>query len=377
LSLDQRFQASRLETNPLFNERKLKLGTFSTNLDYGAAITTLDGTLKIDWPSTLTLARIADEMEFEALVPVGRWKGFGGVTNFNGPGFETFSWAAGIGASTTYPAVFATSHIPTVHPVMAAKQATTIDHITNGRFALNVVNGWSQPEFDMFGISLAGNATRYEMAQEWIDVIKRLWTEEDEFDFEGKFYTVRKGYLQPKPIQTPHPVIMSAPTSLRGREWAARNADVVFAYLHSRVLDTGASIVKTYREKAREFGREVQVWTVAYVVQGETEQEAKDLLHEYVDLKGDWQAAENMARGMGLDTKALPKAIGQEYLRNLIGGWGGYPIVGTKEQIVETLKALSERVGVDGVLLSWARYEAGMREFRQKTLPLLVQAGLR
>ena len=146
---------TRRWTNPLYNNRKLKLGTFSTNLEGGCAITPMDGTLKADWPSTLTLARMADVMEFEALVPVGRWRGFGGVTNFNGPGFESYSWAAGIGASTNYSSVFATSHVPTVHPIMAAKQGATIDHITGGRFTLNVVTGWHKPEIEMFGIPLA------------------------------------------------------------------------------------------------------------------------------------------------------------------------------------------------------------------------------
>src|SRR5438128_2374605 len=80
------------------------------------------GVLKAEWPSTLALAQMGDAMDFEALVPVGRWKGFGGVTNFNGAGFESFTWAAGIGASTRRAGIFATSHVPTMHPVMAAKQ---------------------------------------------------------------------------------------------------------------------------------------------------------------------------------------------------------------------------------------------------------------
>ena len=78
----------RRRTNPVFNDRKLKLGTFGTNLDRGCAISTIDGVLEINWPNTLELARISEEMEFEALVPIGRWHGFGGVTNFNGPGFR-------------------------------------------------------------------------------------------------------------------------------------------------------------------------------------------------------------------------------------------------------------------------------------------------
>src|SRR5579871_5646881 len=98
----------REASNPLFSNRKLKLGTFSSNLSGGCAISTIDGTLEATWDNTLELARLADAMEFEALVPVGRWKGFGGVTDFNGQGFETFSWAAGIAGATKSPGIFAT-----------------------------------------------------------------------------------------------------------------------------------------------------------------------------------------------------------------------------------------------------------------------------
>ena len=94
----------RRKTNPVFNDRKLKLGTFGTNLDRGCAISTIDRVLDINWPNTLELARISEQMEFEALVPIGRWRGFGGVTNFNGPGFECFSWAAGSAPPPSIPA---------------------------------------------------------------------------------------------------------------------------------------------------------------------------------------------------------------------------------------------------------------------------------
>jgi FMNH2-dependent dimethyl sulfone monooxygenase len=373
----RKLERSRQESNPLYNDRKLKLGTFCTNLDYGAAMSTIDGTLRIDWPSTLSLAKLADEMQFEAIVPVARWRGFGGVTNFNGPGFETYSWAAGIGASTTYSTVFATSHISTVHPIMAAKQATTIDHITGGRFALNVVTGWNAPEIEMFGIDMPEHDTRYDMALEWLEIIKRLWTEDEEFDFQGKFYRVRKGYLQPKPIQKPYPVVMNAGGSPRGREWAARYADVAFVNMDSHDLDACKARVDGYRKLARDHGREIQVWTNTYVVQGETEKDAKDLLREYIDEKGDWEAAENLVNTMGLNALTFPKEVMQEMKRHFIGGWAGFPIVGTREQIVDTMLTLSRKVGLDGILLAWARYEPGMREFRDKTLPLVTQAGLR
>jgi alkanesulfonate monooxygenase SsuD/methylene tetrahydromethanopterin reductase-like flavin-dependent oxidoreductase (luciferase family) len=59
-----------------------------------------------------------------------------------------------------------------------------------------------------------------------------------------------------------------------------------------------------------------------------------------------------------------------------IQGWGGLPIVGTREQVVDTLATLS-KAGLDGLLVAFPRYEEGLRDFRDKTYPLLQQAGLR
>src|SRR5262249_50019233 len=177
--------------NPLYSDRKLKLGTFSSNLSGGCAISKIDGVLKADWPSTMALARMSDAMEFEALVPVGRWKGFGGPTNFNGQGFECFTWAAGVGASTKKSGIFSTSHVPPIHPIMAAHTVATTDHITGGRFNLNIVTGWYQPEIEMFGEPMMDHDLRYDRAAEWLEVIKLLWTREEEFDFSGKYYNVK------------------------------------------------------------------------------------------------------------------------------------------------------------------------------------------
>ena len=98
----------RRDTNPALSTRKLKLGTFQTNLDSGCVMSDLDGRLDLTWPNTVKLAKFADEMEFEALVPVARWAGFGGKTNPQGPGFECYSWAAGISASTQKSGVVST-----------------------------------------------------------------------------------------------------------------------------------------------------------------------------------------------------------------------------------------------------------------------------
>ncbi|MEE2661963.1 MAG: LLM class flavin-dependent oxidoreductase [Pseudomonadota bacterium] len=367
----------RRETNPLYNDRKLKLGTFSTNLAFAGALTTVDGTHNATWPDVLELARLADDMEFEAIVPVARWRGFGGLTNAAGPGFETFTWAAGVGAATTYPCIFATSHVPLTHPITAAKQMAVIDHITGGRTCLNVVTGWNRPEIEMFGVDLIEHDDRYDMAEEWLTIIDRLWTEDEEFDHQGEYFTINRGYLEPKPIQTPRPVVMNAGGSDRGRHYAAKFADVSFVPPKSREYAVLKDMVSSYYGLGRnEYDNELQMWTNCYVVQGETEQEARDKLRYYIHEKGDWEAGGRLVETMGINAETFTDEEMVGMKAHFMAGWGGFPLVGTKEQIVDKMIKLTD-CGFNGLLLTWIKFEEEMREFMTQTYPLLQQAGVR
>jgi dimethylsulfone monooxygenase len=372
-------QSDRSAVNPVFSGRKLKLGTFQTNLDSGCVMSGLEGRLEITWPNTLALAMFADEMEFEAIVPVARWRGFGGAHNPQGPGFEAYTWAAGIAASTAQSGIVSTSHVSLNHPITAAKQCAAIDHISNGRFTLNVVCGWNGPEMEMFDLPLTSHDDRYARAEEWLSIVRRLWTEDEDFDHEGRFYRIKKGYLQPKPIQKPYPAIMNAGSSERGRHFAAKNCDLIYTVLRNDDFDALKAHIDSYHRLAgEEYERRVRVWTLATIVQAETEKEARRFYDYYVHEKGDWAAAGNMVDAMSAEINA--RSFTPEQKRAIaelfVAGWGGYPLIGTKEQIVDGLSRLS-RMGLDGVLLSWPRFVDGMREFRDVTLPLLKQAGLR
>ena len=68
---------------------------------------------------------------------------------------------------------------------------------------------------------------------------------------------------------------------------------------------------------------------------------------------------------MGMNAKTMPPAVLQAMKESFVAGWSGYPLIGTREQVVDGLKTLSS-MGLDGVLLSWPRFEDGMREFQQK-----------
>ena len=371
-------QKDRRETNPAFSTRRLKLGTFQTNLDSGCVMSYLDGRLDITWPNTVRLAKLADEMEFEALVPVARWQGWGGKTNPQGPGFEAYTWAAGISGATEKAGVISTSHITINHPIIAAKQCAVVDHISNGRFTLNIVTGWVQPEIEMFGQPMLSHEERYACADEWIAIVKRLWTEDESFDHDGRYFKIKKGYLAPKPIQYPHPAIMNAGASELGRHYAVKNCDLVFTVIRTGGLDECRAHVQAYHTLAREYGREIKVWTLVNIVQGETEKEARDFYNYYVHQQGDWDAAKNMVEIFSLETnkRNVPPERIKPLQEAFIQGWGGLPVVGTREQVVDTLATLS-KAGLDGLLVAFPRYEQGLRDFRDKTYPLLQQAGLR
>src|SRR5262249_33760570 len=100
MSMPQMESETQRTLNPLFNDNKLKLGLFGVNVSNGCAITTVDGRHKVTWPTNLAIAQTADRYGYEALVPVARWCGFGGESNFNGTNFETYTWAAALAHAT-------------------------------------------------------------------------------------------------------------------------------------------------------------------------------------------------------------------------------------------------------------------------------------
>src|ERR1700689_340524 len=120
----------------LGEENKLKLALFGINLRGGVTLSDVEGKIEARWDENLRLARHADRIGLDAVVPVARWRGYGGGSNPRGGSFGAFFWATGLLASTQRIQVFATCHVPLAHPVLAAKMAATADHVSGGRFGL-------------------------------------------------------------------------------------------------------------------------------------------------------------------------------------------------------------------------------------------------
>ena len=362
-------------TNPLFNRNRMKLGIIAMNCSHGSTITTAENTWEMNWPDTREVAMMADRAGLEVLLPVARWKGYGGPTNFNNRTFETYTWASAVAAVTDYSCVFSTSHVPLIHPVAAAKQCATIDHISGGRFGLNVVCGWFKNEFEMFGAEWREHGVRYEYATEWLDFARKLWTQEGEFDFRGPLVRreERLERAQAGAVGDPGDERRRLPA---GQHFAATQADMNFVILKEHEAEAGKAQIGKLKAMAREAGREIQSWIHVYVVCRDTDAEAEDYLDYYVRRKGDYEAVNNLLEIFGMQSRTLdPKAL-DEFRFHFIAGHGGYPLVGTPETIVAEIDKLID-IGIDGVLMSWVDYRTELAQWIDRVMPLMEQAGQR
>jgi dimethylsulfone monooxygenase len=370
-------EVSQRERAQMGSCNRLKLGLFGANCSSGRAVTMVPERWSGSWPDCLALARMADEFGIEFMLPIGRWKGYGGDSDYQGATFETVTWAAGLLAATRHLTVFGTVHAPLIPPLIAAKEFVTADHIGEGRFGLNVVCGWNEGEFEMFGATLRDHETRYDYAQEWFEVIKLAWSPQEEFDFAGQFIVVQAGRAKPKPYGGSRPLIMNAGASPTGQAFAIRNCDALFSNISNGIsFEETAQHVKNVRSQARAAGREMDVYTVGVVTCRSTAREATEYYRHCVVDNADWRAVDNiLAMRNVTPDKHAPEEF--QHLRNhQANGMGGLPLVGDPDRIASELSQLAA-AGLTGIAVSFVNYLDELPYFCAEVLPRLARLGLR
>lgn len=362
--------------NPVVDSpNRLKLGVFGLNVSGGCSMTDMPETLKVTWPESRRIAQAADAAGIEAVIPVSRWRGMGGNVNFNHRNFETLTWAAGLAAVTDQISVFATVHLPTTHPVRAAKEVATVDHISDGRFCLNMVAGWNETEISMFGVAQKEHDERYDYADDWLTVCKELWTREGDFEHDGPFFQVPNAYSEPKPVQRPGPVLMSAGNSERGQHFAAKHTDLNFVVAPD--IETAGVLARQVKQLARDtYGREIQVFGQGYIVCRDTEAEAIAYRDHYVRERGDWPGVRNLLDVLIPNSQSALGDGWEAMAANLIAGYGAIGLVGTAEQVVDGMSQFAD-AGLDGISISWVDYDYGLAQYAEVLRPMLIDAGLR
>ncbi|MEJ8571126.1 LLM class flavin-dependent oxidoreductase [Microbaculum marinum] len=360
--------------NPMFAGNRFLLGTFSSNCSSGMTVTKVPERWNNSFDNNVKLARLLDDAGIDFMLPIARWIGYGGETDFHGGVLETVTWATGLLAQTRNICVFATIHTAANNPVVVAKQIATIDEMSNGRSGLNIVAGWNKPEYEALGLTLPDDhETRYGYAQEWFDIVQKLWTSTEHFDWDGTYFKLKGVKGDPRPVAG-RPPIINAAGSPQGREFATKNANFLF----TPAIDLSRSVdeIRELKTQARAQGREVDVLTFAHVVCRPTEKEAQDYLEYFARENADWEAVDNLINLQFAHAQSFPHDLMALIRDRFAMGHGGFPLIGTPEQVADGIMQL-HGAGFGGTTLSFVDYVEEFPYFRDNVLPILEERGIR
>ncbi len=361
------------QSTRMYNANAFKLGLFALNCSGGLTMTKAPERWDASWDNNIEAARLADEAGLEFLLPVGRWHGYRGETDTEGTSFETLTWASGLLGATREVCVFGTLHIAFVNPIFAAKQIVTADHIGKGRFGLNIVSGWNIREFEMFGVPFKEHDRRYAYTEEWLDIVKRVWSQDEPFDVQSENFSLKAVQCKPKPYYDTHPILVSAGNSVEGRAFAVRNADCLFTSIMRS--ETLAEEIAAIHAIPRRSERQAIILASGHLICRRTRKEAEDYYHYIVYETGDWEAAEHAA-AIRTAGRTTPLAALQGLKERLISGLGTYPVVGSYDDVAATFKRLSEW-GLDGMAVGLVNYIRDFPTLRDEVLPRMGRLGLR
>lgn len=256
-------------------------------------------------------------------------------------------------------------------PALAAKQLATIDQLTNGRVAVNIVSGWFKGEFDAIGEAWPEHDERYVRSEEFIRSLKGIWSQ-DHFNFDGKYYQFKDYTLKPKPLQQPHIEVFQGGSSRAARDMASRVSD--WYLTNGNNLEGIKEQVIDIREKAKANNHQVKIGVNAFVIVRDTEEEAQAVLQEIID-----HANPEAVNAFGDATRqagaASPEGEGnwaKSTFEDLVQYNDGFKtnLIGTPQQVAERIVALKQ-VGVDLILAGFLHFIEEVEYFGEKVVPLV------
>ena len=316
-----------------------------------------------------------------------------------------------------------TSSVLQVPPFTFARHASTLDHLTGGRIAWNIVTSYLPNAGENLGLGgLPPHDERYARAEEYLEVAYKLWEgswEEDAvlrdtargvyadpakvhpIDHAGEFYEVKGPHLaEPSPQRTP--LLFQAGSSERGREFAATHAECVFMFAAMRGLENARGVVRDIRARAARRGRapeDILFFQGVTPVVGGTEAEAEARAAEYVAQSSVDGGLVHMSGSVGVDLGAIDldtplESLETDAIQGVVRGViesapdksltfrdlvrsraSGQFLTGTPEQIADTFQTWHE-AGVDGFNIVYAVTPGTFADFVEGVVPELRRRGL-
>jgi pyrimidine oxygenase len=340
-------------------------GVFLPMANGGWILSTNSPIKEASYDYNLDIAKLAEEIGLDFIMSMAKWRGYGGETQQWRQALDSQMLMAALAAVTKRVKVLTTVHTLLQNPAVTAKMIATLDLISHGRAGLNIVTGAYKGEFEQMHAwqSKVGHDERYDLADEWITIIKRLWTEES-VTFDGKYFTMDDCQSDPKPAKPPF--LVCAGTSTRGMRFTADQADAMFC---GGKDDTElANLSKSVKAMARESGRSIKTYTMMNLVIGETDA-AAEAQADYFRAGFDMEACKGMMRAYGF----LDAEIGKEnsFVQNARSSFMSAKIIGSAATVTQRLIEMLERCDLDGIMLIFPEYLQSMPIFAREILPQL------
>jgi FMNH2-dependent dimethyl sulfone monooxygenase len=329
-----------------------------------------------DYNKQLTLR--AEALGFDLVFALAEWLGkggYGGDIRYHDESLDAFITQAALASVTERILLISTLHVlyGPWHPLHLAKFGATLDHISNGRWGLNLVTGHRHREHRRFGHAPIEHDQRYQQADEFIRVVQQLWASDENVDFNGDYYRLQEAYSSVKP-RYGRPVLVNATGSTAGIDFAARHSDIVFTTSPgSAEIEDALSKLPEHllriKQAALSHGRQVRTLINPLVICRDSDAEAWEV-HAAITAAGDPGTLEGHAREAS-DAHAWR---GHKADHRYVGG--NIQLVGSPETVVRDIVRLKQ-AGIDGIQLSFFDFAPDLEQFAERVLPLLYQAGLR
>lgn len=326
------------------------------------------------------LTKRCEEIGFDLVFGQAQWlgaDGYGGKTNYRAQSLDAFIAAAGLCAITERLIIISTLHIlyGPLHPLHVAKFGATLDHMSQGRWGLNVVTGFAPDEFTMFGMDAIEHDRRYAMAAEFTEAMDQLWRSNTNVSSQGPTWRMRDAFVSPRPING-RPIMVSAASSPAGLDYAGKYADLVFITSPAGAeIDAALRALPEHNAKVKGFaakhGRKVRTIINPLIICRETEKEAR-AVYDRIVANEDTEAVDRL---FGRFQSANAESWKGHARGQRVAG-GNVQIVGNPQQVAERCAAL-QQAGCDGIQICFFDFAPELEFFGQRVLPLLKQAGLR
>jgi alkanesulfonate monooxygenase len=278
---------------------------------------------------------------------------------------EAWTSTAALAALTSRIELIAAIKPMLYHPVVLAKMALQIEHISRGRFAINLVNAWNRPEIEKAGILFAEHDERYAYGREWLSIVERLLRGES-VSASGKYFDVRDYQLRPMDPFRARPRIYVGGESEPARALTADLGDVWF--INGQPLADVCRLIDDVRRRPRA-GAALRFGLSAFVIARETEAEAQANYAHLLAL-AERDAALRAVQQANTDNQVVMKQTMAKFERVGTNGGTAAGLVGSYDFVADRIRDF-HAAGIETLLLQFQPFEREMRRFAEHVMPRL------